>query len=90
MFYYFSENFLKANADKCHLIASSKVQVDIQISDIKVTSKPRVKPLGTRIDHRLNFDYHVSQLCKKASKKLHALARIFSAIYRFIILDFVF
>ena len=90
MIYYFSENFLKANADKCYLIASSKVQVDIQISDIKVTSKPRVKPLGICIDHRLNFDYHVSQLCKKTSKKLQALARIFSAIYRFIILNFVF
>ena len=23
------------------------------------------------------IDYHVSQICKKASKKLHALARIF-------------
>ena len=67
----------KANADKCHLTASSKGQVDIQICDIKVTSKSRIKLLGIHRDNRLNFDYHVSQLCKKASKKLHALARIF-------------
>ena len=80
MFDWFSENFLKANADKCHLIASSKVPVDIQISDIKVTSESRVKLLGIHIDNRLNFDYHVSQLCKKASKKLHALARIFKYV----------
>ena len=40
----FSENFLKASADKCHLIASSKVPVDIQISDIKVISESRVNP----------------------------------------------
>ena len=33
--------------------------------------------MDIHIDNRLNFDYHVSQLCKKASKKLHALARIF-------------
>ena len=77
MFDRYSENSLKANADKCRLIASSKVLVDIQISDIKVTSESRVKLLGIHIDNRLNFDYHVSQLCKKASKKLHALARIF-------------
>ena len=77
---WFSENFVKANADKCHLIASSKVPVDIQISDIKVTSESRVKLLGIHIDNRLNFDYHVSQLCKKASKKLHALARIFKYV----------
>ena len=80
MFDWFSENFLKANADKCHLIASSKVPVHIQISDIKVTSESRVKLLGIHIDNRLNFDYHVSQLCKKASKKLHALARIFKYV----------
>ena len=36
--------------------------------------------LSTHIDNRLNFDYHVSQLCKKASKKLHALARIFKYV----------
>ena len=43
IFDWFSENFLKANADKCHLIASSKVPVDIQISDIKGTSESRVE-----------------------------------------------
>ena len=76
MFDWFSENFLKANADKCHLIASSKVPIDIQISNIKITSESRVKLLGIHIDNRLNLDYHVSQLRKKASKKLHELARI--------------
>ena len=33
--------------------------------------------MGIYIYDRLSFDYQVSQLCKKASKKLHALARIF-------------
>ena len=28
------------------------------------------------VNNNLKFDYHVSQLCKKASKKLHDLARI--------------
>ena len=65
---WFSDNILKSNVDKCHLIASSKVQVDIQISDTKVTGESRVKLLGIHIDNRLNFDYDVSQLCKKASK----------------------
>ena len=69
MFDWVSENLLKANADKCHLIAHSKVPADIQISDIKVTSECRVKLFGIHINNRLKFDYHVSQLCKKASKK---------------------
>ena len=80
MFDWFSENFLKANADKYHLIASSKVPVDIQISDIKVTSESRVKILFIHIDSRLNFDYDVSQLCKKSRKNLHALGRIFKYV----------
>ena len=33
--------------------------------------------MDIHIDNRLNFDYHFNQLCKKSSKKLHALARIF-------------
>ena len=32
--------------------------------------------LGITIDHELKFDYHVNYLCKKASLKLNALARI--------------
>ena len=36
--------------------------------------------MGIHIDSRLDFDYHVGQLCKKACKKLHALARIFKYV----------
>ena len=31
--------------------------------------------LGNHVNNKLNFGYRVNQLCKKASKKLHALAR---------------
>ena len=80
MFDWLSENFLKANADKCHLIVSSKVPVDIQMCDIKVTSKSRVKLLDIDIDNRLDFDYRVSQICKKASKKRHRLGTSFKYV----------
>ena len=80
MYDWFSENFLKANDDKCHLSASSEVPADIQISNLKVTSESRVKLLSFHIDSTLNFDYHASQFCKKASKKLYALARIFKYV----------
>ena len=32
--------------------------------------------MGRPIDNKLNFNDHVAKLCKKASQKLHALARI--------------
>ena len=40
-------------------------------------SEEKVKLLGIHIGNRLNFDYHISQLSKKAGKKLHALTRVF-------------
>ena len=45
---------------------TSKIPVDIQMSDIEVTSESEVKLLGIFADNRLNFDYQVSQLCKQA------------------------
>ena len=35
-----------------------------------------VKLLGVTLDNKLNFHEHVSNICKKANLKLHALARI--------------
>ena len=41
-------------------------------------SEEKVKRLGIHIDNRLiNFDFYISQLCKKTGKKLHALTRVF-------------
>ena len=77
MFDWFSENFLKSDADKCHLI--KRLLVDIQISDIKTTSESRVKLLGIYIGNRLNFDYHVSHLVRKPPKTTY-LARIFKHV----------
>ena len=34
------------------------------------------KLLGIEIDNKLNFNMHVVNLCKKASRKMHALARV--------------
>ena len=33
-------------------------------------------PLGVKIDNKLTFDCHVSDMCEKASVKINALARI--------------
>ena len=40
------------------------------MSDITIMSEEKVKFLGIYIDKRLNFDYHISQLYKKARKKI--------------------
>ena len=77
IFDWFKKNILKGNADKCHLITSSKTPVAIEVANMTIMSEEKVKLLGIHIDNRLNFDYLISQLCKKAGKKLHALTRVF-------------
>ena len=71
------KKILTGNADKCHLITSSETPVGIEVSNITVMSEEQVKLLGICKGKKLNFDYHSSQLCKKAEKKLYALTRIF-------------
>ena len=70
IFNWFKKNFVKGNADKFNLIASSKAPVEIKVSNITIMSKEKVKLLGIYIDNRLNFNYYISQLCKKAREKI--------------------
>ena len=55
------------NVEKSNLIVATKENLELEVSCCSIRIEDSVK---------LNFDYHVNQLCKKASKKLHALARI--------------
>ena len=69
-------NYLKANPDKSQLLLTSKDEASIKIDDTDITSSSSEKLLGVLIDNKLTFNEHVSKLCKRASNKLHALARI--------------
>ena len=70
-------NGLKSNPEKFNLILSEKNAKDkIQLADVDIYSSETVKLLGMKIDSKLTFNDHVTDLCKKASSKLHALARI--------------
>ena len=44
----------------------------------QIISEEKQELLGVIIDSRLTFEEHVNNLCKKASQKLNALARISS------------
>ena len=76
IFEWFHNNQLKLNTGKCNLITSSTSPVEIQIENTIISSVKRVKLLGVHIDGRLDFDYHVNQICKKASKKIPALSKV--------------
>ena len=67
---------LPHNADKCHLLVTTKRSVSANIREFVINNSNEEKLLGIKIDTTLSFENHVSSLCKKASQKLHALARI--------------
>ena len=73
---WFCDNYFQLNTDKCHLLISNHSNdILINIKDEIIECSSSVKLLGVTID-KLNFDEHVSKLCKKASQKIHALAGI--------------
>ena len=70
-------NGLKANPDKFHLLLNeTDKNYSIEIENFKIFNRNCEKLLGISIDNTLSFDDHVSDLCRKASQKLHALSRI--------------
>ena len=64
---WFKDNGLWLNEDKCKLIILSKQENNSALS---------LENEVITIDHKLTFNEHVENLCIKANKKLHALARI--------------
>ena len=67
---------MKPNGDECHLLVTTEKSVGINIGGSNVRNKKEQKLLGTKFDSSLSLKGHITNLCKKASQKLHALARI--------------
>ena len=77
---WFSKNLMKANPDKFQAIAigpkTNKHKLSFYLKGNKITCKENVKLLGITVDSHLNFDKHISEICKKASQQLNILKRI--------------
>ena len=74
---WFELNYFKMNADKCKLlITNHETDVCIPVDGHDIAAQKTVKLLGITIDNKLEFKEHLSNICKKVSLKIHALARI--------------
>ena len=75
---WFPNNRMRLNEDKCHLMifGGKSNEVSVKIGEASVKESKEEKLLGIIFDQTLSFKQHVRALCKKASQKLHALARI--------------
>ena len=49
---------------------------NINIEGKIMKSKETVKLLSIRLDYRLNFELHISELCRKAASQLNVLQRL--------------
>ena len=76
IFEWFENNGLKGNPDKCHLLLSKNDKFEANINENRISNTRFEKLLGVTFDNQLNFNHHISKICKTASDKLHALARI--------------
>ena len=67
---------MQGNSGKYHLILSTNETAQIQIGESLIESTNCEKLLDVNIDSKLSFDKHIRAICKKASNKLRALARV--------------
>ena len=76
MLKWFTDNLLKANPEKYHLLVSTNEKRHLNVGEVEISNSKCEKFLGIKIDSKLMFDSHVKSLCKKASQKLNALSRV--------------
>ena len=76
LFTWFSQNEMKANLGKCHMLLSSTDSLNFQISETVIHNSQSKKLLGVTFDNKLKCEKHINTICQKANRKLNALARI--------------
>ena len=72
---------MKMNPEKCHVIVfGNTIKYDnnfqIKIDHSFVIPENQVTLLGITLDSKLDFNSHISNMCKEASKKISALLRV--------------
>ena len=78
---WFKINSLKANLGKFQfMILGNKDErsfnINIHINNVQTKNSNEVTLLGIKTDKNLTFKNHISELCRRASYKLHTLRRI--------------
>ena len=80
MLEWFDKNGMKANPEKFQMILFKKkndyCDEFIEIKNMTIVNQPCIKLLGVHVDSTLNFNVHISEICRKAGYKLNVLARL--------------
>ena len=75
---WFELNYMKLNQAKCHFLISGNTHEYLwaRVGEHVIWESAQEKLLGLTIDKNLNFEAHLLDVCKKASGKVTALARL--------------
>ena len=74
---WFDANYMKLNESKCHFLTRGTEEVlFVKVGDELIWESMSEKLLGITVDKKLNFNAYLANVCKKASCKVTALARI--------------
>ena len=76
LFTWLRNYYMKVITGKSHFLISGSNKLTVNIDGNVIESEDNQILLGITIDSNLSFNKHISNLCKKASTKLNALARI--------------
>ena len=75
---WFQNNYMQLNQDKCHFLISGNTNEHLwtKVGEKMIWESSQEKLLGITIDKNLKFTKHLENICKKASAKVTALARM--------------
>ena len=77
---WFKQNHMQANADKFQSILFHRSKCIpnyvFNVNNVSIPTESSVKLLGVLLDNKLNFESHVSTICKKAAAQVKALMRL--------------
>ena len=80
---WFKINNMEANSSKFQAMVMSRnlnCQIEFTINGVEIPCSDHIKLLGVDFDKKLNFDIHVTNLCKKAGRRLNAMSRLANSL----------
>ena len=58
------------------MLVSTNDRVSMNLDGFKIDKSDTENLLDVKFDQKLTFDYHIFDICKKAGRKISALARV--------------
>ena len=76
LFKWYSDNQMKANITKCHLLVNKDDEIIINLVEMEIKNSEYEKLLGIKVDTELKFNEHVNSRISKANCIVNALSRL--------------